>query len=204
MNNAPYVIAVTGASAQPLAERTLQLLLQNNHYVHLILSKGCYKVWESEKGIIIPQDMNQQEIHWRQYLKTQAGKLICHQWNNMAASIASGSFNTKAMIIIPCSMGTIGRIASGISSNLIERCADVHLKEHRPLLISPRESPFNIIHLRNLTTLSEAGARIIPPIPSWYSQPKTIEQMIDFIVARLFDSLEEELVTVKRWSGNNL
>jgi len=98
-------------------------------------------------------------------------------------------------------MGTLGRIASGFSLDLIERCADVHLKEKRPLIISPRESPFNLIHLENLKRLATSGATIVPPIPAWYTNPETIEDLIDFIVVRLFDSLGENLDNINRWVG---
>jgi 4-hydroxy-3-polyprenylbenzoate decarboxylase len=98
-------------------------------------------------------------------------------------------------------MGTVGRINAGIASGLIERCADVHLKEGRPLVIAPRETPFNLIHLRNLTSLAEAGARIAAPIPAWYTQPRTLEDMVDFLVIRLLDGLERDLAPLQRWSG---
>ena len=195
----PYVLAVTGASAQPLAERTIQLLLEANKTVHLVLSKGSYEVWASERQIIIPSDKYAQENFWRNRLNTQKGNLICHSAHDLSASIASGSYKTKGMVIIPCSMGTVGRIASGISSNLIERSADVHIKESRPLIVCPRESPLSLIHLNNLTLLAKAGVKIFPPIPSWYSQPQNIEEIIDFIVVRLFDSLGEDLKEVRRW-----
>ena len=98
-------------------------------------------------------------------------------------------------------MGTVGRIASGVATDLIERTADVHLKERRPLVIAPREMPLNLIHLRNLTALAEAGATIAPPMPAWYSQPESLADMIDFIVVRLFDSLQEDLTPMHRWNG---
>ena len=151
--------------------------------------------------IKVPLDPLSQSEFWRDRLNTQEGQLHCHKWNDHSANIASGSFNTKGMVIVPCTMGTIGRIASGFSMNLIERCADVHLKERRPLIISPRETPFNLIHLNNLTKLTEAGATISPPIPAWYGKPRTIEDMIDFIVVRLFDNLGEDLSPIRRWSG---
>tara|TARA_B100001250_G_scaffold185687_2_gene159691 strand:- start:1146 stop:1754 length:609 start_codon:yes stop_codon:yes gene_type:complete len=197
------VIAVTGASALQLSERSLQLLLENNKYVDLILSKGAYEVAKSERNINIPVEPNAQTNFWRNKLKVETGKLTCHRWNDHSASIASGSHKTKGMVIVPCSMGTLGRIASGFSLNLIERCADVHLKENRPLIISPRESPFNLIHIENIKRIATAGALIVPPIPAWYTNPKTIEDMIDFIVVRLFDSLGEELDQIKRWDGPN-
>ncbi len=197
----PIVIAITGASAQQIAERALQLLLGKKYKVSLILSRGAYEVWNSEIGVNIPLDPNLQKEFWLNRLKVSNGKLECHKWNDNSANIASGSFQTKGMIIVPCTMGTIGRIASGFSLNLIERCADVHLKEKRPLILSPRETPFNLIHLKNLITLYEAGATICPPIPAWYTKPESLEDMIDFLVIRLFDAFGENLAPLKRWNG---
>ena len=195
------VIAITGASAMQIGERSIQLLLKNNKTVDLILSKGAYEVAKSERNINIPVESTSQADFWRNKLNVKAGKLTCYRWNDHSAPIASGSHKTQGMVIVPCSMGTAGRIASGFSLGLIERCADVHLKEKRPLIISPRESPFNLIHLENLNTLARAGATIVPPIPAWYTNPKTIEDIIDFIVVRLFDSLGEDLDNIKRWGG---
>ncbi len=198
----PIVLAVTGASAQPLAERAIQLLLRQEFNVHLILSRGAYEVWSSEMNVKIPLEPLQQEVFWRNHLNESKGKLICHRWNHHSANIASGSYKTHAMVILPCTMGTLGRIASGYSQGLIERCADVHLKEGRKLIIAPRESPFNLIHLSNMKKLSIAGASIVPPIPGWYTKAQTLDEMIDFIVIRLFDSLDIELGSLNRWSGS--
>lgn len=197
----PYVLAVTGASAQPLAERSLQLLLENDRKVHLVLSRGAHEVFRAEQGLSIPVDPDQQISFWRRRLNVSDGELICHRWNDQSSCIASGSYRTKAMVIVPCSMGTVGRINSGIAMDLIERCADVHLKERRPLVIAPRETPFNLIHLRNLTALAEAGATIAPPTPAWYTQPKSLNDMVDFLVVRLFDGLDEDLAPLQRWEG---
>ena len=195
------VIAITGASAIQLGERSIQLLLEKNKKVDLILSKGAYEVTKSERNINIPVEPTAQSEFWRMKLKVKSGDLTCYRWNDHSASIASGSHKTKGMVIVPCSMGTLGRIASGFSLDLIERCADVHLKENRPLVISPRESPFNLIHIDNIKKLATAGALIVPPIPAWYTNPKSIEDLIDFIVVRLFDSLDEDLDNIKRWDG---
>ena len=195
------VIAITGASAIQLGERSVQLLLSNNRSVDLILSKGAYQVAKSERNINIPVEPNAQCDFWRKRLEVKSGNLTCYRWNEHSASIASGSHKTKGMVIVPCSMGTLGRIASGFSLDLIERCADVHLKENRPLIISPRESPLNLIHIENIKRLAIAGASIVPPIPAWYTNPQTIEDIIDFIVVRLFDSLGEDLNYIKRWNG---
>ena len=197
------VLAITGASAMQIGERSIQLLLQNNKTVDLILSKGAYEVAKSERNINIPVEPKAQSDFWRNKLSVESGRLNCYRWNDHSASIASGSHKTKGMVIVPCSMGTLGRIASGFSLDLIERCADVHLKENRPLIISPRESPFNLIHIENIRLLLKAGALIVPPIPAWYTNPKTIEDIIDFIVARLFDSLGEDFSNIKRWVGPN-
>ena len=197
------VIAITGASAMQIGERSVQVLLENNQSVDLILSKGAYEVAKSERGINIPVEPNAQCSFWRNKLEVNTGQLNCYRWNDHSASIASGSHKTKGMVIVPCSMGTLGRIASGFSLDLIERCADVHLKENRPLIISPRESPLSLIHIDNIKRLAIAGALIVPPIPAWYTNPKTIEDIIDFIVVRLLDSLGEDLNYIKRWEGPN-
>ncbi len=195
------VIAITGASAMQIGERSVQLLLKNNRSVDLILSKGAYAVAKSERNINIPVEPSAQCKFWRNKLEVKSGRLTCYRWNDHSASIASGSHKTKGMVIVPCSMGTLGRIASGFSLDLIERCADVHLKENRPLIISPRESPLNLIHIDNLKRLANSGALIVPPIPAWYTNPKSIEDIIDFIVVRLFDSLGEDLKYIKSWDG---
>jgi 4-hydroxy-3-polyprenylbenzoate decarboxylase len=175
--------------------------LENDRKVHFVLSRGAHEVFRAEQGLSIPVDPEQQIPFWRERLKVESGELICHRWNDQSSSIASGSYRTKAMVIVPCSMGTVGRINAGIATDLIERCADVHLKERRPLVIAPRETPWNLIHLRNLTALAEAGATIAPPTPAWYTQPKSLNDMVDFLVIRLFDGLDEDLAPLQRWTG---
>lgn len=195
----PIVLGVSGASAQQLAERSLQLLLEHQRHVHLIFSRGAHEVWNAELEVHVPVEPEAQAAFWRERLGCHHGVLECHRWNDQAASIASGSVRTRGMVIVPCSMGSVGRIAAGVATDLLERVADVHLKEGRPLVLAPREMPWNLIHLRNLTTLAEAGARIAPPIPAWYTQPKTLDDMVDFLVVRLFDSLGENLKPIQRW-----
>ena len=197
----PVVLAVSGASAQPLAQRALQLLLEADHRVEMVTSRGAIGVWQAELGLRVPSEPDAQEQFWRQRCGSDSGELRCHRWNDQAAAIASGSYQTRGMVILPASMGTVGRIASGVALDLIERAADVHLKEGRPLVIAPRELPWNLVHLRNLTTLAEAGARIAPPVPAWYHQPRTIDDMVDFLVIRVFDSLGLDLGQLNRWQG---
>jgi 4-hydroxy-3-polyprenylbenzoate decarboxylase len=106
------------------------------------------------------------------------------------------------MIIMPCSMSTVAKLAGGLSSDLLERAADVQIKEGRKLVIVPRETPFSLIHLRNLTTLAETGVRIVPAIPAWYHNPQTIEDLVDFVVARALDQLDIDCVSIQRWQGH--
>ena len=197
----PVVLAVSGASAQPLAQRALQLLLEAGEAVELVTSRGAIGVWQAELGLRVPSEPDAQEAFWRERTAVSTGQLRCHRWNDQAAGIASGSFKTRGMVILPCSMGTVGRIAAGVATDLVERAADVHLKEGRPLVICPRETPWNLIHLRNLTALAEAGARIAPPVPAWYHQPTSIDDMVDFLVIRVFDCLGYDLGPLRRWSG---
>ena len=198
----PLVLGISGASAQPLAQRALQLLLDADEAVDVVTSRGAQAVWQAELGIQLPGDPQAQERFWRERTGSSRGQLRCHRCNDQAATIASGSYRTRGMVILPASMGCIGRIASGVATDLLERAADVHLKEARPLVICPRETPWNLIHLRNLTALAEAGARIAPPVPAWYHQPQTIADMVDFLVVRLFDVLGDDLGPLRRWTGS--
>jgi flavin prenyltransferase len=198
----PLVLAVSGASGQPLAERALQLLLNAGERVELVTSRGAMLVWQAELGLRVPTEPEQQEQFWRDRTGSTSGQLICHRWNDQAATIASGSYRTRGMVILPASMGCVGRIAAGVATDLLERTADVHLKESRPLIICPRETPWSLVHLRNLTALAEAGARIAPPVPAWYHQPKTLDEMVDFLVVRIFDGLGDDLAPLQRWAGS--
>ncbi len=197
----PVVLAISGASAQPLAQRALQLLLQAGETVELVVSRGAIAVWQAELGLQVPADPSAQERFWRERTGSGTGRLLCRRWNDQAAAIASGSYRTRGMVILPASMGTVGRIANGVALDLVERAADVHLKEARPLVICPRETPWSLVHLRNLTALAEAGARIAPPVPAWYHQPVTLDDMVDFLVIRVFDLLGYDLAPLRRWQG---
>ena len=197
----PIVLGISGASAQPLARRALQLLLDAGETIDLVVSRGAINVWQAELGVKVPVDPEAQTRFWRDQTGSTTGQLRCHRWSDQAAAIASGSHRTTGMVILPCSMGAVGRMASGVATDLLERAADVHLKEGRPPVICPRELPWNLVHLRNLTALAEAGARIAPPVPAWYHQPTSIEEMVDFLVIRVFDCLGFELGPLRRWSG---
>ena len=204
-NNAsrPLVLGITGASGLIYAVRALKHLLTAGYEVDLVASKAVYMVWQAEQQVRLPGDLNQQSLFWRQQAGVEkAGTLRCHAWSNVGATIASGSFKTLGMVIMPCSMSTVGKLAAGLSSDLLERAADVQLKESKPLVLVPRETPLSLIHLRNLTTLAEAGARIVPAIPAWYHQPQTIDDLVDFVVARALDQLDIDCVVLNRWQGH--
>ncbi len=195
-------MGVSGASGLIYAVRTLKFLLSADYAIELVASKSTYMVWQSEQNIRMPVDPVQQEEFWRQQAGVEtSGKLRCHPWGDVGANIASGSFRTLGMVVIPCSMSTVAKLAAGLSSDLLERSADVQLKEGRKLVIVPRETPFSLIHLRNLTTLAEAGARIVPAIPAWYHNPQTIEDLVDFVVARTLDQLNIDCIAIQRWQG---
>ena len=202
-NNKPLILGITGASGLIYAVRALKYLLAADYEIELVASKSTYMVWQSEQNIRMPVEPVQQEQFWRQQAGVETkGKLHCHPWGDVGANIASGSFRTLGMIVIPCSMSTVAKLAAGLSSDLLERAADVQLKEGRKLVLVPRETPFSLIHLRNLTTLAETGVRIVPAIPAWYHNPQTIEDLVDFVVARAFDQLDIDCIPIQRWQGS--
>lgn len=199
----PIILGVTGASGLIYAVRTLKFLLKMNYPVELVASRATAMVWQSEHNVRMPLEPDHQAQFWRDLTQEQSGQLTCHPHGDVGASIASGSFRTSGMLVIPCSMSTVAKIATGLSSDLLERSADVQLKEGRRLVIVPRETPFSLIHLRNLTTLAEAGARIVPAIPAWYHQPQTIEDLVDFVVARALDQLDIDHALIQPWQGRS-
>ncbi|NEO33270.1 MAG: UbiX family flavin prenyltransferase [Symploca sp. SIO3C6] len=199
----PLILGITGASGLIYAVRALKFLLEADYEIELVASKSAYMVWQAEQNIRMPPEPDQQEQFWRQQAGvTTGGKLICHRWGDVGATIASGSFRTLGMLILPCSMGTVAKIANGLSSDLLERAADVQIKEGKPLVIVPRETPFSLIHLGNLTALAQTGVRIVPANPAWYHHPKTIEDLVDFVVARALDQLNIDCVPINRWQGH--
>jgi 4-hydroxy-3-polyprenylbenzoate decarboxylase len=199
----PLILGVTGASGLIYAVRAIKYLLEADHSVELVASKSTYMVWQAEENIRMPLDTVQQELFWRERAGVETGgKLRCHPWGDVGANIASGSFKTLGMVVMPCSMSTVAKLASGLSSDLLERAADVQLKEGRSLVLVPRETPFSLIHLRNMTALAEAGVRIVPAIPAWYHHPQSILDLVDFVVARALDQFDLDCVPLKRWDGH--
>ena len=202
MSTLPITLGITGASGLIYAIRAVKYLLEAEIPIELVATKATYQVWKAEQNIQMPGEVEAQVAFWREQAEVpQQGTLRCHPWSDVGANIASGSFKTQGMVIIPCSMSTVGKLAAGLSSDLLERAADVQLKEGNPLVLVPRETPLSLIHLRNLVTLAEAGARIVPAIPAWYHQPQTILDLVDFVVARALDQLGLDCVPLNRWEG---
>ncbi|MXY49721.1 MAG: UbiX family flavin prenyltransferase [Gemmatimonadetes bacterium] len=190
------IVAVTGASGGLYALRLLRALLAGGHRVSVVLSGFGRYVLREETGLGTGGDLQDglADLYGDQVKK---GTLAEFKIGDLAASIASGSVRTDGMVVIPCSMKTLSAIAHGTSSSLIERAADVTLKEARPLVLVPRETPLNVIHLRNLLAAAEAGARIVPAMPAFYQKPSSFDDLADFIAGRVLNLLgiEQNLFT---------
>jgi 4-hydroxy-3-polyprenylbenzoate decarboxylase len=201
---AVYVVGVTGASGAPYARRLLQVLLEGGHQVKLVVTESGERVLAIELGLRLEGPLGERAEQWRSFLGRPPGDpaLELFHLRDMAASISSGSFPTSGMVVIPCSMGTLARIAAGVSSTLVERAADVTMKERRPLVLVPRESPLNEVHLENMLRLRRAGVDILPAAPGFYHRPRTIDDLVDFIVARVLDRLGVENRLLRRWTGD--
>ncbi|WP_437188583.1 UbiX family flavin prenyltransferase [Planctomicrobium sp. SH668] len=200
----PYVLAITGASGAAYSIRLLEVLLSAGHSVELTISPSATIVLKAELGLTV--DVNAFDL--QQLLPNLvpgavSGKFRYHHFQNFHAGIASGSFLTSGMVICPCSMGTLASIANGLSTNLIHRAADVHLKERRKLIVVPRETPLGSIQLQNMKTLADAGGVILPAMPGFYHQPKSISDLIDFVVARICDHLGVQRDLSPRWGTSS-
>lgn len=191
------LVAMTGASGSIYGVRFLQAILEHYDKVYLTISENAITVLRSELGIDFPAH----GIDTRALLGTHCEKVEVIAPDDLTAPPASGSVRYDGMVIIPCSMGTAGRIASGISNDLVTRAADVCLKERRRLILVVRETPLNLIHLRNLASLAEAGAVILPAAPAFYNHPKTVEDMVAFVVARTMQQLGITQELVPEWGG---
>jgi flavin prenyltransferase len=196
-----YTIAITGASGAPYAHRLLQVLVKDGHSLIISMSDDGLSIMGDETGLRLAGSEAEIQRKLTEYFGAGEGKLWYFDENNLHAPIASGSgsFGVDAMIVIPCSMKTLASIANGFASNLIERAADVMIKEKRKLIIVPRETPLSSIHLRNMLTLSEAGCHIIPAMPAFYHHPKGISDMVDFVVGRVLNSMGIENDLTPKW-----
>lgn len=199
---AVYAVGITGGSGAPYALRLVRALLDTGHEVHLVVSPAGETILQVESGIKLGRTLREKAAAIAAAVETEKHEALrVFDPMNLAAPISSGSFPCAGMVIVPCSTGTLGRIANGISSNLIERAADVMLKERRRLVVVPRETPLNEIHLRNMLALRQAGADILPAMPAFYHKPRHIADLIDMIVGRVLDRLGVENELFHRWGG---
>jgi 4-hydroxy-3-polyprenylbenzoate decarboxylase len=192
-----FVVAMTGASGSLYGLRLIRELLRSGERVSLILSSAGRQVLNHETGLDWSENIKQQRQQVQEHFASIAVECLAN--DNFMTGAASGSAAVDAMIVIPCSMGSVGRIAAGVSGNLLERAADVMLKERRPLILVPRETPFNTIHLENLLRLSRAGAVVLPAMPGFYHAPKTIDDLLDFVVGKVLDVLNVEHSLFTKW-----
>ncbi len=193
----PIVVGITGASGAPYAVKLLQQLVTAHRPVSLIVSKYGMRLLDTESGISSMDELRKTvgKDAWDSCVETFSNE-------DRGAPPASGSALTTGMIVCPCSMGTLSAIAAGSSRSLIERAADVTLKERRKLVLVPRETPLSAIHLGNMLRLTRAGAVVMPASPGFYHRPKQISDLIDFVVARMLDHLGVEQTLVQRWEGD--
>lgn len=198
-----YIVAITGASGAVYGKRLLDYLVRNELTVHLTVTKEAWWILKDETGLFIEGTEDEVQSSLCDYYGVSKGILHYYDENNLKAPIASGSFRNDGMIIVPCSMKTVASIASGVSSNLVGRSADVILKEKRKLILVPRETPLNTVHLKNLLALSEMGVHIIPAMPAFYNKPETVDDMVEFIVGRILDALSIDNHLYSRWDGGN-
>ncbi|MGH7534312.1 MAG: UbiX family flavin prenyltransferase [Gemmatimonadales bacterium] len=194
MTALPVVLAITGASGAPYGVRLLDVLARNRVPVWLILSPHGMRLMREECGIKSVEG-----------LKAATGdewaSVTLFADDDRGALPASGSQRTAGMVVCPCSMGTVAAIAGGTSRSLVERAADVTLKERRRLVLVPRETPLSLVHLRNLVAVTEAGAVVLPAAPGFYHRPTKVSELVDFIVQRVLDHLDLDIAIAKRWEG---
>ena len=189
------IVGITGASGAPYAIRFLQEAIKTYQEIYVALSDQALQVISLETGVSV----NPRNISAETLIGIDTPVLKFADKKDYFSPPASGSFRHDGMVIVPCSMGTAGRIANGISDDLITRAADVCLKERRKLIIVPRETPWNLIHLKNMTLLAEAGATILPAAPGFYHKPKTIDDLVDHVVSRILQQLGVEQELVPEW-----
>lgn len=190
----PVVLAITGASGAPYAVRLLEVLARQRVPVWLIVSSHGLRLLEAECGVGSVDAL-------REATGGDWSSVVSFADGDRGALPASGSQPTRGMVVCPCSMGTVAAIAAGTSRSLVERAADVTLKERRKLVLVPREAPLSLVQLRNLVTVTEAGAVVIPAAPGFYHRPSSVGELVDFIVQRVLDQLELDIQIARRWTG---
>ncbi len=204
MNDHPQTIAVaiTGASGSVYGMRLLECLLQKGHRVYLMLSSAGEVVLPLETGIQLPAELREAQHMLQELLHAQEGQLRLFGQDEWSAPVASGSNPPDAMVVAPCTVGTLSAIANGASNSLIERAADVMLKEQRKLILMIRETPLSAIHLENMLKLARLGVVTMPASPGFYNRPQRVEDLVDYMVARVLDQLGIEHDLMGRWGDD--
>ena len=195
-------LAMTGASGAPYGLRLLQCLLAADCRVYLLLSSAAEVVIRTETNLDLPSELEDQQAWLSERYSADDDQLTLFARDDWFAPVASGSSSPGSMVICPASGGTLSAIATGASNNLIERAADVALKERRQLIVVPRETPYSAIHLENMLKLTQLGAVVLPASPGFYMQPANVEALVDFVVARILDQLGIEQDLMPRWGEN--
>lgn len=195
----PIALAITGASGSRYGLRLLECLIRAGRRVYVMISQAGQVVLKMEADLELPSRPADAELFLSRYLNAEEGQLRVFGRQQWTAPVASGSNPPQAMVVCPCTTGTLGSIAAGISGDLIDRAADVMLKERRPLILVVRETPFSDVHLENMLKLSRMGAVIMPANPGFYFKPETIEDLVDFMVARVLDHLRVPHQLSGRW-----
>lgn len=198
----PVTVAITGASGAQYGLRLIDALVQAGHEVWVMVSKAALLVIATETDDDLPPRPDHQAEVLSQRFSAAPGQIRCFAREDWMAPVASGSGASSAMVICPCSTGTLSAVACGASNNLIERAADVALKERRTLILVPRETPLSAIHLENMLKLTQMGAVILPAAPGFYHRPASIDQLVDFIVARILNQLGIEQRLLPRWGDD--
>lgn len=193
----PLVVAITGASGSVYAQRLLERALGHFEAIGLTISRHAFRVMQEELGL----EATPGEFEPAMLLPGVPGveRVFYHGPHDFDAPFASGSAAPDALVVVPCSMGTLGRIAAGTSDDLLTRAADVMLKERRRLILVPRETPLSLIHLKNMLAVTEAGAVVMPAAPGFYHRPQRVEELVDFVVSRVLDHLGVRDRDAKRW-----
>lgn len=197
-------VALTGASGIQYGLRLIDTLIAANCRVYVLMSKPAKVVMGMDTDIPVPARTSDVQAEFAQRYGAKDGQLFAFGQEQWTAPIASGSGAPDAMVICPCTTGTLAAVAAGNCNNLLERAADVVLKEQRKLIVMPREMPFSSIHLENMLRLANAGALIMPPNPAFYNLPKSVDELIDFVVARVLDQLQVEHVLMPKWGSDML
>lgn len=201
MSTRRFALALTGASGAIYGLRLAEELLKTGSHLTLLITKAGFTVLKEECALNWAGTPGEVSARIRSHFGTDGANLDFYGEDDFCAPIASGSAAPDALIIAPCSMGSLARIACGNSGNLIERCADVMLKERKPLVLVPRETPLNEIHLENMLKLSRMQASIIPAMPGFYHQPRTMEDLVDFVVGKVLDRLGLEHTLFRPWGA---